>query len=302
VVTPASASTGFWLGTFATAATATATETLGIVTVLTVTGHGSGYGTAPVCVISGGGGAGATCSATISGGQVPTGGLSIITPGTGYTSNPTVTLLSQVVFSVSGTEGTLANKVQLTAQGATTSGDVVTYDGSGNVQDSGTLLSSLAPLASPTFTGTVTVPTLNATSGLQLNSVAIQASAILNAFCLGLTGTGAASTYILSPAATGSQACTITGATESPMPYVCTAKNLYINLGTAGNQSNSGIVKLYRNGNGTSITCTTGTSTTCNDTTHTQTFSASDTWSVRYETGSSGSDTIRDVRAAFQCQ
>jgi hypothetical protein len=143
---------------------------------------------------------------------------------------------------------------------------------------------------------------LHAEMQLQLNSVAIQASAILNAFCLGLAGTGAASTYILSPAATGSQACTIMGATEIPMPYVCTAKNLYINLGTAGNQSNSGIVKLYRNGSATSITCTTGTSTTCNDTTHTQTFSASDTWSVRYETGSSGSDTIRDVRAAFQCQ
>ncbi len=54
VVTPASASTGFWLGILATAATATATVTGGVVTALTVTGHGSGYGTAPVCQISGG--------------------------------------------------------------------------------------------------------------------------------------------------------------------------------------------------------------------------------------------------------
>jgi hypothetical protein len=35
------------------------------------------------------------------------------------------------------------SKVQLTNQSSTTSGDVVTYDGNGNVQDSGTLLSSL---------------------------------------------------------------------------------------------------------------------------------------------------------------
>lgn len=206
------------------------------------------------------------------------------------------------MFSVSGTEGTLANKVQLTAQGVTTSGDVVTYDGGGNVQDSSTLLSSLAPLASPTFTGTVTAPTLNVTSGLQLNSVAIQASAIITAFCLGMDGSLGATTYVLSPAATNSMACSTTAVTESPIPYVCTAKNLYVSLGTAGNQSSSGIVKLYRNTNPTSITCTTGTSTICNDTTDTQRFSAGDTWSVRYQTGTSAGDTIRDVRAAFQCQ
>lgn len=40
-----------------------------------------------------------------------------------------------------------------------TSGDVATATGTANgLQDSGTLLSSLAPLASPTFTGTVTIP------------------------------------------------------------------------------------------------------------------------------------------------
>jgi hypothetical protein len=60
------------------------------------------------------------------------------------------------------------NAVQLTNTGATTTGDVVTYDANSNVIDSGTLLSSLASnasvalkanIASPTFTGTVTVPT-----------------------------------------------------------------------------------------------------------------------------------------------
>jgi hypothetical protein len=60
-------------------------------------------------------------------------------------------------------EGT-GTKVQLTNAGTTASGDVVTYDGNGNVQDSGTLLSSLAPLASPALSGTPTAPTPSATT------------------------------------------------------------------------------------------------------------------------------------------
>lgn len=46
-------------------------------------------------------------------------------------------------------------KVQLST-GSTTSGNVVTYDANGNTVSSGTALTALAPLASPTFTGTVT--------------------------------------------------------------------------------------------------------------------------------------------------
>lgn len=42
------------------------------------------------------------------------------------------------------------------------SGDVLTADGSGNVKDSGTLLSSLAPLANTALTGTTTAQKLNA--------------------------------------------------------------------------------------------------------------------------------------------
>ncbi len=48
---------------------------------------------------------------------------------------------------------------------ATTAGHVVTEQGTtGQIQDSGTALSSLAPLASPTFTGTVTIPTAAVTT------------------------------------------------------------------------------------------------------------------------------------------
>jgi hypothetical protein len=79
-------------------------------------------------------------------------------------------LSSNVTVAFADLGGTLAisqinskqgngNAVQLTNTGATVTGDVVTYDANSNVVDSGTLLSSLAPKASPTFTGTVTVPT-----------------------------------------------------------------------------------------------------------------------------------------------
>jgi hypothetical protein len=50
-------------------------------------------------------------------------------------------------------------KIQTTNVATSTSGDVATFDASGNTQDSGTLLSSLAPLASPALTGTPTAPT-----------------------------------------------------------------------------------------------------------------------------------------------
>jgi len=57
---------------------------------LTLVNGGSGYGIAPVVTITGGGGAGATALATMAGGVVT--GVSITSPGSGYSSTPTVTL------------------------------------------------------------------------------------------------------------------------------------------------------------------------------------------------------------------
>ena len=69
-----------------------------------------------------------------------------ISGATSFTSaNPTF-------FSAQGN----GSKVQLST-GTTTTGDVVTYDANGNTVDSGTLLTSLAPKASPTLTGTTTI-------------------------------------------------------------------------------------------------------------------------------------------------
>ena len=60
------------------------------------------------------------------------------------------------MFSGTGKALTGGGAAVPTGPTTTTSGDVVTFTGtSGQIADSGTLLSSLAPLASPTFTGTV---------------------------------------------------------------------------------------------------------------------------------------------------
>src|SRR5579863_9228934 len=105
---------------------------------------------------------------------------------TSYTSSTGLFTAAQVDFSNLSGSLTIAqinskqgngNKVQLST-GTTTTGDVVTYDVNGNAIDSGVLLSSLATtaslsayalLASPTFTGTVVLPsTVNATGGSDL--------------------------------------------------------------------------------------------------------------------------------------
>ena len=78
-----------------------------------------------------------------------------LTGAASVTGTLTFTTANPAFFSAQG-NGT---KVQLST-GTTTTGDVVTFDANGNTVDGGTLLSALAPLASPTFTGTVTIPTL----------------------------------------------------------------------------------------------------------------------------------------------
>ena len=84
------------------------------------------------------------------GGTVTSVGTAGIATGGPITTTGTVTVLG----SGNTTTAATANSNLASAP----NGDVVTTDGSGNVKDSGTLLSSLAPLASPTFTGTVVLP------------------------------------------------------------------------------------------------------------------------------------------------
>src|SRR5208282_919360 len=81
------------------------------------------------------------------------GTVTSVTASSPFTSSGGAT--PNIAASLSGT----GSKVQTTNVGVSTSGDVATWDANGNSQDSGTLLSSLAPLASPTFTGTPAAPT-----------------------------------------------------------------------------------------------------------------------------------------------
>lgn len=199
--------------------------------------------------------------------------------------------------------------IQSTNMTSSTTGDIVTLDGHANTVDSAILLSSLAPLASPTFTGVVTIPTVNVTSAYQLNGTTIQASAILTAFCLGTIGT-TAGTFILVPAVPATTAnCNASSSAmtgEMPMPYACVASHLYAVAGGAGNNATgSGVTTLYRNNTATGLggasKCVIGTGTTCHDTSDTVSFSAGDTWSVRTTSNGAG-ETLQNVRVAFQCQ
>ena len=109
---------------------ATATANLGgvspnyFISYCTLNGGGNGYVTAPAVTISGGGGTGATASASMSGGVVTS--VNVLTPGSGYTSAPTVTVapppanISYVSFwsndgtSVAGSAPTAAVSVGVT--------------------------------------------------------------------------------------------------------------------------------------------------------------------------------------------
>lgn len=95
-------------------------------------------------------------SFTGSGGVVlatsPTISAATLTGSVTISGTASYTTANPMFFSAQGTGG----KVQLST-GTTVTGDVVTYDATGNTIDSGVLLTSLAPKASPTFTGAVTI-------------------------------------------------------------------------------------------------------------------------------------------------
>ena len=75
----------------------------GTVNSVAVTSGGGSYSSTPEVTISGGGGTGATATATLSGSAVS--GLTITNPGTGYTSNPTLTIAAPQ-FGGSGSTAT----------------------------------------------------------------------------------------------------------------------------------------------------------------------------------------------------
>ena len=128
--------TGYLYGNGASAVTAATTIPIGNV------GSSGLSGTSPITINS----AGAIgCASCLTSQTYPGAGVANSTGSAWGTS-----------YSVAGSGAGLVTG----PTSATTAGHVVTEQGTtGQIQDSGTALSSLAPLASPTFTGTVTIPT-----------------------------------------------------------------------------------------------------------------------------------------------
>jgi len=174
-IVPSAGADGWWRGTFGSGAGGTVTASSGVLQTsgIVISPGGTGYTLPPACWVSASTGSGGTCAATtVAGGQVTA--ATIVTGGTGYPNTGTVLHFGsqvQMTFAeltgdattssasspvstvkvvgiqgvgVGGVEGTSGNSVQLTSATSTTNNHVVTYDGSGNVKDSGTLITILA--------------------------------------------------------------------------------------------------------------------------------------------------------------
>lgn len=219
--------------------------------------------------------------------------------------------------TVSGTGGTFTSGLYY-INSSTTSVTLRNVSWSDNVIDPTTVTAPLNITYGTNTTGAIALfnnrvyssdstPVLNDLASYDSNGNVIDsgvpksvASAMLNAFCITTVGTSL-SIYVLAPSATGTGNCNTTSATEVPMAYACTAKNLYVTAATGSAIGTGGTVTLYKNTGAQSLKCLLGLSTSCHDTSDTVSFSAGDTWSVRVAAGQA-SDTISNVRASFQCQ
>jgi hypothetical protein len=84
--------------------------------------------------------------------------------------------------------------------------------------------------------------------------------------------------------------CGTTGVVEQVAPTAFTANALYCKAGVAAVPADAGQCFLYKNGVPSALTCTLGAGTSCNDTTHTASFVAGDTYSLRVTTSTAGTD------------
>lgn len=128
-------------------------------------------------------------------------------------------------------------------------------------------------------------------------------STLLMGWCQGTIGAGAIVTYGLQPGSTAVSNCATVGTVELPMPITCTAQRLYATAGLGGLAAGSGTVTVYKNTAASALTCAMGSgvgATSCNDVTHTVSFTAGDTWSLRVTSGVIN-DTNTNFRGVFQC-
>lgn len=145
----------------------------------------------------------------------------------------------------------------------------------------------------------------NGTSWFITSSGAPSVSAIIAAICGGTVGTTNGSAYIFFPANQSPTTCASTSSgsasvQEVPMTGTGIARNLYCVSNGGGIAADA--MTLYKNSAGTNgattLTAVVGTGTTANDATHTVSFSAGDTWSIRYVVGPTGTE----AGGGFRCQ
>jgi hypothetical protein len=142
---------------------------------------------------------------------------------------------------------------------STVNGDIATFSNTtGKFQDSGTLLSALAPKASPTFTGTVTIPTPFTLGAVSVTATGTQLNYLASA--TGTTGTTSSNVVF-------STSPTISGLMVTGSPAITNAgtSTLIIQTGSTGGSS-AGAITIQpgsvsaSTGNGGSINLTAGVS------------------------------------------
>ncbi len=195
--------------------------------------------------------------------------------------------------TITGT-GTITCATCVTSAASLTSNAVVIGGGS---QATSTINASTTTTQALFATATAPAFRAIATSDLPVTS-----ALLLRDYCNGTIGTSNATSYFLVGYNTANNlACTSTALFEAVMPVACTAQKLFAVASAAGGAAGSGQVILTKGGTPSALTCTMGTGTSCNDTTHTVSFNAGDTYGVAVKTGQA-TDTTANPRVSFVCQ